>query len=139
MSYRPRRPATGAILAFQRRHAGPYQLAPTGVLTEDTLRVISSETPALARYLRPRLDPSEPPLTRGQRDLVDLLYAAARWRAGQRTPHPLPPKVGRNAPCPCGSSRKFKACHGRDRFGRPVTRYAPPAPAKGDKEGKGAA
>ena len=22
------------------------------------------------------------------------------------------PKVGRNAPCPCGSGRKFKHCHG---------------------------
>ncbi len=24
------------------------------------------------------------------------------------------PKVGRNEPCPCGSGRKYKACHGRD-------------------------
>ncbi len=24
------------------------------------------------------------------------------------------PKVGRNAPCPCGSGKKFKYCHGRD-------------------------
>jgi uncharacterized protein len=24
------------------------------------------------------------------------------------------PKVGRNDPCPCGSGRKYKACHGRD-------------------------
>lgn len=23
-------------------------------------------------------------------------------------------KVGRNEPCPCGSGRKFKHCHGRD-------------------------
>jgi preprotein translocase subunit SecA len=23
------------------------------------------------------------------------------------------PKVGRNDPCPCGSGRKFKECHGR--------------------------
>jgi uncharacterized protein YecA (UPF0149 family) len=22
------------------------------------------------------------------------------------------PKVGRNDPCPCGSGRKFKQCHG---------------------------
>jgi len=22
------------------------------------------------------------------------------------------PKVGRNDPCPCGSGRKYKACHG---------------------------
>jgi preprotein translocase subunit SecA len=24
------------------------------------------------------------------------------------------PKVGRNDPCPCGSGKKFKACHGRE-------------------------
>ena len=23
------------------------------------------------------------------------------------------PRVGRNAPCPCGSDKKYKACHGR--------------------------
>ena len=24
------------------------------------------------------------------------------------------PKTGRNDPCPCGSGKKYKACHGRD-------------------------
>ena len=24
-----------------------------------------------------------------------------------------PPKVGRNDPCPCGSGRKYKKCHGK--------------------------
>jgi preprotein translocase subunit SecA len=24
------------------------------------------------------------------------------------------PKVGRNEPCPCGSGKKFKNCHGKD-------------------------
>ena len=24
------------------------------------------------------------------------------------------PKVGRNDPCPCGSGKKFKQCHGKD-------------------------
>jgi preprotein translocase subunit SecA len=24
------------------------------------------------------------------------------------------PKVGRNDPCPCGSGKKFKQCHGRE-------------------------
>ena len=23
------------------------------------------------------------------------------------------PKIGRNAPCPCGSGKKYKTCHGR--------------------------
>jgi uncharacterized protein len=33
-------------------------------------------------------------------------YAVATLRRGA-------PKVGRNEPCPCGSGKKFKACHGR--------------------------
>lgn len=28
-------------------------------------------------------------------------------------PAPLPEKVGRNDPCPCGSGRKYKHCHGK--------------------------
>jgi preprotein translocase subunit SecA len=24
------------------------------------------------------------------------------------------PKIGRNDPCPCGSGKKYKACHGRE-------------------------
>jgi len=31
------------------------------------------------------------------------------------TPGPMPRKVGRNDPCPCGSGRKFKNCCGRGR------------------------
>ena len=29
------------------------------------------------------------------------------------------PKIGRNDPCPCGSGRKFKRCHGRPEFELP--------------------
>jgi hypothetical protein len=29
----------------------------------------------------------------------------------QNQPHP--PRVGRNDPCPCGSGKKYKKCHGR--------------------------
>jgi len=33
--------------------------------------------------------------------------------------HPSPPKVGRNAPCPCGSGKKYKkCCMGKDRAAR---------------------
>jgi len=38
------------------------------------------------------------------------------------------PKVGRNDPCPCGSGKKYKACHGRSGSGAP-------APASGATAG----
>jgi len=34
--------------------------------------------------------------------------------AVKQEPVRVGPKVGRNDPCPCGSGKKFKACHGRD-------------------------
>ncbi|MEW6749921.1 MAG: preprotein translocase subunit SecA [Candidatus Latescibacterota bacterium] len=33
--------------------------------------------------------------------------------AGPRQPVRAAPKVGRNEPCPCGSGKKYKLCHGR--------------------------
>ena len=47
---------------------------------------------------------------------ADANRAAASARQGeQQRPQPVKvgPKVGRNDPCPCGSGKKFKNCHGR--------------------------
>jgi len=32
----------------------------------------------------------------------------------KQEPVKVGPKVGRNDPCPCGSGKKYKNCHGRD-------------------------
>ena len=50
---------------------------------------------------------------------VSALEAAVDDEAGEPTPaQPIPfvrdePKVGRNDPCPCGSGKKYKQCHGK--------------------------
>jgi len=44
---------------------------------------------------------------------VDLWDATAAQRYAVATIRREAPKVGRNDPCPCGSGRKFKSCHGR--------------------------
>jgi preprotein translocase subunit SecA len=31
----------------------------------------------------------------------------------KQEPVKVGPKVGRNDPCPCGSGKKFKQCHGK--------------------------
>ncbi|WP_018411707.1 preprotein translocase subunit SecA [Methyloversatilis thermotolerans] len=43
---------------------------------------------------------------------VDPLAPPAGGNAAA-TPMPAYPKVGRNDPCPCGSGKKYKQCHGR--------------------------
>jgi preprotein translocase subunit SecA len=32
----------------------------------------------------------------------------------KQAPIQVGPKTGRNDPCPCGSGKKFKACHGKE-------------------------
>jgi uncharacterized protein len=44
---------------------------------------------------------------------VDLWDLTAERRFAVATVRRESPKVGRNDPCPCGSGRKFKACHGK--------------------------
>ncbi|MBI2906311.1 MAG: preprotein translocase subunit SecA [Chloroflexi bacterium] len=39
--------------------------------------------------------------------------AQARATSGQREPARVGGKIGRNDPCPCGSGKKYKKCHGR--------------------------
>jgi preprotein translocase subunit SecA len=34
-------------------------------------------------------------------------------KAGKPQPVHVGPKIGRNDPCPCGSGKKYKQCHGR--------------------------
>ncbi len=34
-------------------------------------------------------------------------------RAGKAQPVKVGEKVGRNDPCPCGSGKKYKQCHGK--------------------------
>jgi preprotein translocase subunit SecA len=34
--------------------------------------------------------------------------------AEKQAPVKVGPKIGRNDPCPCGSGKKYKHCHGKD-------------------------
>jgi preprotein translocase subunit SecA len=67
---------------------------------------------------------------RGMRESRDMLLPgagmgmseearAAAQAAGDAKPQPIRrgPKTGRNDPCPCGSGKKYKHCHGRDAGG----------------------
>ena len=47
-------------------------------------------------------------------ELVASVLDAADISRPRRPAVRTAPKVGRNDPCPCGSGRKYKACHGRD-------------------------
>ena len=64
-----------------------------------------AEREAMAREFRHREEPAE------------LSYSGGGETVGEapaRKPVRAAPRVGRNDPCPCGSGKKFKKCHGAD-------------------------
>jgi len=57
----------------------------------------------------PRAVPAPPPVPRGAPALSSSLGPVGRPAAA------TVPEVGRNDPCPCGSGKKYKKCHGAGR------------------------
>lgn len=51
--------------------------------------------------------------TSGNGDAQQAAAAAGRGEKAKRQPVVVDDRVGRNDPCPCGSGKKFKQCHGR--------------------------
>ncbi|MCD4694859.1 MAG: SEC-C domain-containing protein, partial [Bacteroidales bacterium] len=54
-------------------------------------------------------------MSRYKTERTDLLSQAHSDTQEQQKPQPVKveKKVGRNDPCPCGSGKKYKQCHGR--------------------------
>ncbi|MCW3074740.1 MAG: secA [Flaviaesturariibacter sp.] len=70
---------------------------------------------------QPRTDMSKMQVNKAEIDAAGQDYAANANDyyeptdvAVKQEPIKVGPKVGRNDPCPCGSGKKFKACHGRE-------------------------
>ncbi|MFI3316870.1 MAG: SEC-C metal-binding domain-containing protein, partial [Rikenellaceae bacterium] len=86
-------------------------------INRDVLAVINKS------YIPVRTNNAEAPKPRTERPKVDVnklqesrVQAAAQaGQAERQKPMPIQAekKVGRNDPCPCGSGKKYKACHGK--------------------------
>ncbi len=47
-----------------------------------------------------------------EKELADLQLVGGDGSSTEKQPVVKGPKVGRNDPCPCGSGKKYKKCHG---------------------------
>ena len=85
----------------------PVLLRMEAVHTEEEVPV---EDMRLRQYkeTRPELDLGVPPVSAGG----EAVPAAPAPIAVQPVKRQYP-KVGRNDPCPCGSGKKYKQCHGK--------------------------
>jgi len=91
------------IISFLLRAGIPVQEAP----------------PQVAQDLPQHTDMSQLQSNRSEVEEAGQDYAADEQdiydggAAVKRTPVQAGPKIGRNDPCPCGSGKKYKQCHGR--------------------------
>ena len=107
------------VPALSAAYDADADLAPalTGVLRHLPLDA-DDASPEAADFMleRDRIDHDVP--LRDLDEAIDELVASVLDAVEITRPHrPLlrdAPKVGRNDPCPCGSGRKYKACHGRE-------------------------
>ena len=128
---------TEAHRAFGEMTAGMYE---SFLQTMLRLQIAKKAEPAMPEERDPtehRMNYSSPEKTLDDSSLstAERMQSAARQAQGapvaQPAPAPAQPKkpatyvkdkndpyanVGRNDPCPCGSGKKFKKCHGRNRF-----------------------
>jgi preprotein translocase subunit SecA len=85
------------------------------------VEIVQSSPPSEATELpfmqAHHIDPStgEDELAMADAPLVPAMAGNGTSRAAQRNPNDPTSwgKVGRNEPCPCGSGKKYKHCHGR--------------------------
>ena len=50
----------------------------------------------------------------GGSDAINLSELGKKKNTPRTKPAPSTPRAGRNDPCPCGSGKKYKKCHGKD-------------------------
>jgi len=74
------------------------------------------EREKLAKQTTTNKEPEQKQQQVGSGDMQRARAASARQSREATRPNPakVGPRVGRNEPCPCGSGKKYKKCHGKD-------------------------
>ena len=89
--------------------AAPVMLCRQALAIEERAEHISNVT-----YTHPNDDGSVSDERGSESDAAQAaMGAVAAAMASSRVATGSVPKVGRNDPCPCGSGKKYKLCHGR--------------------------
>jgi len=90
-------------------------LAKLDVPKEQEIESTNSSIPAQSNYSNAQTNSAPAPASVPSREGYDQAIAnsAAQQQQVKQQPVVAEKKVGRNDPCPCGSGKKFKQCHGK--------------------------
>ena len=92
----------GVFRALTRVHVQPAEPAPAEGAAEEGHA--QDEAP---QQEAPR---AKPTLSLRHKESDDLAYSGSQTTDAGNQPARAKPRVGRNAPCPCGSGKKYKKC-----------------------------
>ena len=95
----------GVFRALTRVHVQPAEPAPA----EDAVE----EGNAPAEAPQQEAPKAKPTLSLRHKENDDLAYSGSQTTDAGNQPAKAKPRVGRNDPCPCGSGKKYKNCHGK--------------------------
>ena len=95
----------GVFRALTRVHVQPAEPAPAEGAAEEGHA--QDEAP---QQEAPR---AKPTLSLRHKESDDLAYSGSQTTDAGNQPARAKPRVGRNDPCPCGSGKKYKNCHGK--------------------------
>jgi len=79
----------------------------------ETHPIPKAERAAIRQIAHEALKTLIPTYAKKPAHVADMIFGGGGLHAGVTVPlPPAPRKIGRNDPCPCGSQKKFKKCHG---------------------------
>lgn len=109
-------PIAGSIAPWAGGFVAALELFPPE-LPAQAVDAVDAAVARLARWLEPEVADRPASFDHAVAELVEAVAAVYEVTEAERyrvpTQRRAEPKVGRNDPCPCGSGRKFKQCHGR--------------------------
>jgi preprotein translocase subunit SecA len=106
-------------LVIYKKEAYELFLTMSGEVNKDIVSFLSHSTIPIQQENAPlkegrqqKTDMSRMTANKEEVDATGDDYAANE--KDKLVPVTVEPKIGRNAPCPCGSGKKYKHCHGKD-------------------------
>jgi preprotein translocase subunit SecA len=111
----PRAPVPAAPPVDSAARPATLEAAPREVITPSAPQTAPPPRPISTRQPSTTIDALEKEFQRKKQRELEAASFAGAGDATQAAQRRTGEKVGRNDPCPCGSGKKYKKCHGEEK------------------------